>query len=76
MTIEVHKRTPKEKLSYIAQQLETVRAKEDALKLLRINAMMEAYKEGMTYQEIGDLLGVTKAYVHQQIKKVKEQTVE
>lgn len=34
----------------------------------RTALMVEAREAGLTYQAIGDALGVTKAYIHQQIK--------
>ena len=51
----------------IATNLDTLRTEETRLKVRRKELMKEAHDGGMTYQAIGDALGVTKAYVHQQI---------
>lgn len=51
----------------IASSINSLRVEETKLKTRRKELMKEAHNNGMTYQAIGDALGVTKAYVHQQI---------
>lgn len=58
----------KAKLSTNANELARVRRIEDGLKNARLRLMAEGRDMGLSYQAIGDALGVTKAYVHQQIK--------
>jgi DNA-directed RNA polymerase specialized sigma subunit len=56
----------------ISNEILTVRSTENQLKERRKKLMQQGYDSGMTYQAIGDALGVTKAYVHQQIGKHRE----
>lgn len=53
----------------VAEDLKSLRDTETDLKERRKELMKSAHDNGMTYQAIGDALGVTKAYVHQQIGK-------
>ena len=53
----------------VAEDLKSLRDTENTLKERRKELMKSAHNNGMTYQAIGDALGVTKAYVHQQIGK-------
>lgn len=53
----------------VAEDLRSLRDTENTLKEQRKELMKSAHESGMTYQAIGDALGVTKAYVHQQIGK-------
>ena len=53
----------------VAEDLKSLRDTENTLKEHRKELMQSAHNSGMTYQAIGDALGVTKAYVHQQIGK-------
>jgi DNA-directed RNA polymerase specialized sigma subunit len=56
-------------MKQVAQEISSLRNTETELKNRRKQLMQEAHDNGMTYQAIGDALGVTKAYVHQQIGK-------
>lgn len=69
MTVVTHVGdTVQEQLEDVASKLKKARELEDALKSARLELIYKARKEGMTYQEIGNILGVTKAYVYQQVK--------
>lgn len=59
-----------EELQQVAVLLTSIRENEALLKQTRLQLMIKAHEGGMTYQAIGDALGVTKAYVHQQISKM------
>ena len=63
----------KEKLHANAAEIDRVRRVEEALKEERLDLMKAGREEGLSYQEIGDALGVTKAYVHQQVKAKSEE---
>lgn len=63
-------------LKGVAEDLADLRDVEASLKARRKELMQDAHDSGMTYQAIGDALGVTKAYVHQQIGKHRVKVVE
>jgi DNA-directed RNA polymerase specialized sigma24 family protein len=56
-------------LKSVAQQLTDVEDRAAALRENRTHLMIQARKAGMKYVQIAECLGVTKAYVHQQVSK-------
>ena len=73
--IEIHESTPRQTLASIAAEIDTepdlmnqlglVRIVERAAEMVRKVIVQEARDEGITWQEIGDALGVTKQAAQQ-----------
>lgn len=60
-------------LDEVAEQIEDAQNQLNWLRTKRVGLMVEARQSGLTYVQIAEALGVTKAYVHQVVKKAGTQ---
>lgn len=59
----------KHALKVVASDISVLDAELDQLRGKRCGLMVDARRAGLKYAEIAECLGVTKAYVHQQVSK-------